>query len=191
MDMRLCPISPNATITAASSVLPALQYHNFDASRAKMDVCGKPSYLRPDPGGCLLPWPYSLAWVLIHLPVTILRVKRWEKVQTLSIILAIFSIYFTLQAYTTHLEPSQILVWMPLAVVLDIGAMMQLVFLIVEEYGMALLWAALLDSFTRPFRPRRRYSLKRMGEHELVPQSNGFDRGKGKGPLRASVSARR
>jgi hypothetical protein len=171
LDLGFCNLSPNATIALASEFSPELQYHHFAASRAKMDVCGKPAYLRPDPGGCLLPWPYTLAWVLIHLPVTVLRVRRWEKVQTLSIILAIFSIYFTLQAYTTHMSPSQIMVWMPLAIVLDIGSMMQLVFLIVEEYGVALLWAALVDSVLRPFRKRRETKLSRNSVQEEVRHS--------------------
>jgi hypothetical protein len=138
--MDVCNLSPNATIGLG------LQFSNFSASRQNIAPCGQPTYLRPDPGGCLLPWPYTLAWILIHLPVTILRVRSWERVQTLSLVLATFSVYFTLQAYTTHLAADQILVWMPLAIVLDIGAMMQLVFLIVEENGILLLWLALVGS---------------------------------------------
>ncbi|KAJ0164561.1 hypothetical protein CTA2_714 [Colletotrichum tanaceti] len=62
-----------------------------------------------------------------------------------------FSVYFTVQAYTSHLPPAQILLWMPLPLVLDIGAMMQLVFLIVNENGTAILRSALKESVVCPF----------------------------------------
>ncbi|KAM5343644.1 hypothetical protein ACJ41O_012181 [Fusarium nematophilum] len=104
---------------------------------ANMNVdCAKdPSYIRPDDAGSILPWPYTLAWFLIHFPVTLIRVHRWERVQALSIILAIITIWFQLQAYTSSIHPDSVLVWMPIFVVLDIGAMMQLFFLIVEDTG--------------------------------------------------------
>ncbi|KAF9877874.1 hypothetical protein CkaCkLH20_04450 [Colletotrichum karsti] len=149
--MDVCTLSPDAVVGFNRTDNSTLLLSDFNASRRNMEPCGAPTYLRPDPGGCLLPWPYTMAWILIHLPVTVLRVTRWEKVQALSIILAFFSVYFTVQAYTTHLVPDQVMVWMPLAVVLDIGAMMQLVFLIVEENGIALLWSAFRESIVRPF----------------------------------------
>lgn len=145
MDLAACSISPNTTVSAPLS----LQYHHFDPSRANIAPClpDSPStYIRPSTGGSLLPWPYSLAWLLVHLPVTVLRVSHWQRVQTLSLVLAVFSIYFTLQAYTTHLEPHQVLVWAPLPIILDVGAMMQLAFLVVRENGVLLLWCAFKDS---------------------------------------------
>lgn len=93
------------------------------------------SYIRPDDAGSFLPWPYTLAWFLVHFPVTLIRVHRWERVQALSIILAIITVWFQIQAFTSSIEPDAILVWMPIFVVLDIGAMMQLAFLIIEESG--------------------------------------------------------
>lgn len=101
------------------------------------------SYIRPDDAGSILPWPYTLAWFLIHFPVTLIRVHRWERVQALSIILAIITIWFQLQAYTNSIHPESVLVWMPIFVVLDIGAMMQLAFLIVEDNGFRSLLKAL------------------------------------------------
>nr|XP_036583731.1 uncharacterized protein CTRU02_06370 [Colletotrichum truncatum]KAF6792874.1 hypothetical protein CTRU02_06370 [Colletotrichum truncatum] len=178
--MDVCTLSPTTVVGFNSTGNSTLLLSDFDASRRNMAPCGAPTYLRPDPGGCLLPWPYTMAWILIHLPVTVLRVTRWEKVQTLSIILAFFSVYFTIQAYTTHLVPDQIMVWMPLAIVLDIGAMMQLVFLVVEENGVALLWSALRESISRPFirhqtgdmpLPSRR---GQMSERSKIPADRGL-----------------
>ncbi|TKW55872.1 hypothetical protein CTA1_11755 [Colletotrichum tanaceti] len=141
--MDICKVSPTAYIGLNSTDGEPLLFHDSEESRRNIGSCGPPTYLRPDPGGCLLPWPYTMAWILIHLPVTVLR--------TLSIILAFFSVYFTVQAYTSHLPPAQILLWMPLPLVLDIGAMMQLVFLIVNENGTAILRSALKESVVRPF----------------------------------------
>ncbi|SPO07088.1 uncharacterized protein DNG_09782 [Cephalotrichum gorgonifer] len=154
MSVPICGISPNATISPNFS----LQFHDFDASRANMTNCLSDSdatYIRPSDGGSLLPWPYSLAWLLIHFPVTVLRVSHWQRVQTLSLVLAVFSIFFTAQAYTTHLAPGQVLVWTPLPIILDVGAMMQLVFLIVRENGVLLLWCALKDSFRKVKGPKK------------------------------------
>ena len=148
MDSPACSIDPNTTVSAALS----LQFHHFDLSRANIAPCladSDATYIRPSDGGSLLPWPYALAWLLVHLPVTVLRVSHWQRVQTLSIALAVFSVYFTLQAYMTHLEPHQVLVWTPLPIILDVGAMMQLAFLIIRENGVLLLWCAVKDSIRR------------------------------------------
>ncbi|OLN94160.1 hypothetical protein CCHL11_07165 [Colletotrichum chlorophyti] len=64
---------------------------------------------------------------------------------------AFFSICFTIQAYTTHLAPDQVMAWMSQAIVLDIGALMQLVFLVAEKNSVAQLWSALTQSMLRPF----------------------------------------
>ena len=148
MASLACSIDPNTTVSKALS----LQFHNFDLSRANIGPCladTDATYIRPSDGGSLLPWPYSLAWLLVHLPVTVLRISHWQRVQTLSVVLAVFSVYFTLQAYTTHLEPHQVLVWTPLPIILDVGAMMQLAFLIARENGVLLLWCAVKDSIRR------------------------------------------
>ncbi|KAF4472922.1 hypothetical protein FALBO_185 [Fusarium albosuccineum] len=109
---------------------------DFFASLQLGDTCADAaSYIRPDDAGSILPWPYTLAWFLIHFPVTLIRVHRWERVQALSLILAVTTVWFQLQAYTSSIQPDAVLVWMPIFVVLDIGAMMQLVFLIAEDSG--------------------------------------------------------
>ncbi|KAF4426504.1 hypothetical protein F53441_14127 [Fusarium austroafricanum] len=123
---------------------------DFYNSSTKANPCiDLPSYIRPDDAGSILPWPYTLAWFLIHFPITLIRVHRWERVQALSLILAIITIWFQLQAYTSSTDPDSVLVWMPVFVVLDIGAMMQLAFLIVEQNGFRPLLKALPMVFSR------------------------------------------
>jgi hypothetical protein len=92
---------------------------------------------------------------VIHFPVTLIRVHRWERVQALSIILAITTSVYHIQAYTSGVAPEAVLVWMPIFVVLDIGAMMQLIFLIIEDTGFKPLVRAIPKTFRRA---RRRSS---------------------------------
>lgn len=140
-----CPV--NSTIIGN----PGLGYHwgDFYDSYVTAKSCAAPSYIRPDHAGSILPWPYTIAWFLVHFPVTLIRVHRWERVQALSLILAVMTIAFQLQAYANGLGPEAVLVWMPIFVVLDIGAMMQLVFLIIEDTGFWPLVHALPASFRR------------------------------------------
>lgn len=133
-------------VVANKTSLP-LNYFNVTGSTTD---CGKTTYIRPYHGGSLLPWPYTLVLLIIHLPVTIMRVRRWQKVQALSIVLAVISIFVTVQAYTTQLKPDLVMVWMPLPITLDIGAMMQLAFLIIQENGAVILWRSLKHSLRLP-----------------------------------------
>ena len=132
--MTLNACFPNNTSIGPPEL--GLKFENFSSSLSLGTACtSNASYIRPDEAGSFLPWPYTLAWFLVHFPVTLIRVHRWERVQALSIILAIIAIWFQVQAYTSSIEPDAVLVWMPIFVVLDIGAMMQLAFLIIEESG--------------------------------------------------------
>jgi hypothetical protein len=55
-------------------------------------------------------------------------------VQVLSLALAVFAAACTVQSFvSTRFKPEGVLVWMPLTLPLDAGAMMQLMALIVEE----------------------------------------------------------
>ncbi|KAJ4171541.1 hypothetical protein NW754_013309 [Fusarium falciforme] len=147
---------------------------DFSASLAHGEYCAKnASYIRPDDAGSILPWPYTLAWFLIHFPITLIRVHRWERVQALSIILAVTTVWFQLQAYTSSIEPEAVLVWMPIFVVLDIGAMMQLVFLIVEDNGFWPLVRALPNFL--PLSARRSSTASRtvVGSEEVRIEGSG------------------
>lgn len=94
-----------------------------------------------------MPWLYALFILLFHLPACIIRAVRWESAQYLALGLAIFGVALTIQAYvSTRFEPSEVLVWMPPALTLDVGAMLQMIVLIIEKHGKKALIKALKTS---------------------------------------------
>ncbi|KAF7539912.1 hypothetical protein G7054_g1772 [Neopestalotiopsis clavispora] len=128
-----CGIHDNTTIGPPEY---EAQYWQFLTSMAQNATCSERTYLRPDTAGSIIPWPYALAWLLIHAPVVLIRVTRWEKVQALSLVLAATSIGWTIEAYlSTQRRADEVLVWTPLTVILDVGAVMQLAFLIAEDFA--------------------------------------------------------
>lgn len=91
------------------------------------------SYLRPDAGGALLPWVYTIIIIVIHVPVVIIRVVRWEIVQTWCIVATLFTVILYTQAYiSTGFAADKILVWTPIILVIDAGSMLQIFFLVLE-----------------------------------------------------------
>lgn len=73
------------------------------------------SYLRPDVGGALLPYFYTIIIILLHIPVVVIRVVRWEKVQAWCLAAVVFTLAVTIQGYvSTKFDPAQILTWTPL-----------------------------------------------------------------------------
>lgn len=91
------------------------------------------SYLRPDDGGALLPWIYTVIVILVHIPTVLIRVVKWERVQTWSLVLTLFTVVIYIQAYvSTEFEASKILVWTPIILIIDAGSMLQLFFLVLE-----------------------------------------------------------
>lgn len=121
-------------------------YSAFTASLADALQCAE-TYLRPDPGGSLLPWLWAFFLLLLHFPACVIRASRWESAQYLALSLAVLNLAITLQAYlSTKLKPEEVLVWMPLTLLLDIGAMMQLVVLILERHGIKPLQLAVKDA---------------------------------------------
>jgi hypothetical protein len=96
--------------------------------------CGS-SYLRPS-GGSFMPWIYLALLILIQAPTTLRRVRDWEKARALALVLTLFHEFIQFLAYrSTQLAPEKVLIWAPLTLILDAGAMMQLVVLLVEKYG--------------------------------------------------------
>ena len=94
------------------------------------------SYIRPGSSNSLIPWIYSLVILFLHLPLVVIRVVRWETGQIWALAMATFSVILTIVAYwATGLDPEKILVWTPIALVLDVGAVMQIFILIAEEDG--------------------------------------------------------
>lgn len=93
-----------------------------------------PSYLRPDIGGALMPWVYTAVIIVVHIPVVVIRVVRWEAVQTWCMADTLLTIIVTVQAYvSTKFQAEKILTWTPLLLVIDAGSMAQVLFLLVED----------------------------------------------------------
>ncbi|EXL42743.1 hypothetical protein FOCG_15188 [Fusarium oxysporum f. sp. radicis-lycopersici 26381] len=128
-----CNFKPNST------VIPGVKFGQFVDG-----INCPPTYLRPDPGGTLVPWLYALFLLFFHLPACIIRALRWESAQYLALGLALFSVALCIQSYlSTGLDAGEVLVWMPLTLMLDIGAMMQIVVLIIEEHTLRRLGGAI------------------------------------------------
>lgn len=131
------------------TIAPGVTYEQFTASFADGITCNA-TYLRPDPGGALIPWLYALFLLLLHLPACIIRAVRWESAQYLALGLAVMGIALCVQAYlSTRLKSDEVLVWMPLTLVLDVGAMLQMVVLIIEKHEFRPLRTALKESSMR------------------------------------------
>ncbi|KAH7013973.1 hypothetical protein EDB80DRAFT_569285 [Ilyonectria destructans] len=144
-----CQFAPNSTI------VPGVEHWQFVKSIEAKVICPS-TYLRPDPGGALIPWLYAVFLLLFHLPACIIRALRWESAQYLALSLALLSVAMCIQSYmSTRLAASKVLVWMPLTLMLDVGAMLQMVVLIVEMYephGTRRLGNALQASLVRIWR---------------------------------------
>jgi hypothetical protein len=92
-----------------------------------------PAYLRPD-GEALLPWIITLIVILVHIPVVVLRVVKWEIVQIWCFVFTGFTLVIYIQAYvSTSFQPGDVLVWTPLLLIIDAGSMSQMFFLINED----------------------------------------------------------
>ena len=91
------------------------------------------SYIRPNSGGALLPWIYTMIVIVFHIPTVIIRVVRWELVQIWSLVFTFFTVAVYIQAYvSSQFDPAKILVWTPIILVIDAGSMLQVFFLILE-----------------------------------------------------------
>ena len=92
------------------------------------------SYLRPDTAGALLPWIYTVVILIIHVPVVIIRVVRWQTVQYWCLVSTLLTVITYVQAYiSTRFDAAKVLVWTPLILVIDAGSMLQVFFLVVES----------------------------------------------------------
>ena len=124
--MAFCFQNPNATI-------PNTIYTCAQALATTFTLPVSISYLRPNKGGALLPWIYTVVIILIHIPVVVIRVVRWEVVQAWCIFFSIFTIIVVTQSYvSTQFDPAKILIWTPIILVIDAGSMIQVFFLVIE-----------------------------------------------------------
>lgn len=85
-------------------------------------------------GVALLPWVYTLVVLIAHLPTVVLRVVKWESAQTWCLAATTLTVVVYCQAYvSTRLAADKVLVWTPLLLLIDAGAMQQIVFLVCED----------------------------------------------------------
>ncbi|MCJ1459179.1 hypothetical protein MMC28_009556 [Mycoblastus sanguinarius] len=88
-------------------------------------------------GGALIPWVYSIVILLVHIPVVIIRVVRWQTVKTWCLAATFSTITITAQAYvSTEFQAEKILTWTPVLLVIDAGSMSQVLFLIIEDFNL-------------------------------------------------------
>ncbi|KAL6717715.1 hypothetical protein ACLMJK_005630 [Lecanora helva] len=125
--MDFCSHLVNATI-GSTNITWGQATSNLLSADFKRD-----SYLRPDTAGALLPWIYTIVLTIVHIPVVLIRVVRWQAVQYWCLVFTFFTIVIYIQAYiSTAFDASKVLVWTPLILVIDAGSMLQVFFLIVE-----------------------------------------------------------
>ncbi|MCJ1384443.1 hypothetical protein MMC17_007559 [Xylographa soralifera] len=126
-SLDLCPLN-------ASEIIGTTNVTWGSVLNVTIREIGGSSYLRPDIGGALLPYVYTIIVIIIHLPVVIIRVVRWQKVQTWSLAATVMTLAVTIQGYaSTGFAPERVLTWTPLLLIIDAGSMAQVLFLIIED----------------------------------------------------------
>ncbi|KAF2421114.1 hypothetical protein EJ08DRAFT_702190 [Tothia fuscella] len=147
-SITLCPnLSSNVIIAGYSLAL-------WNESLSNIHPCGGNTYLRPDAGGALQPYPWTFLQILVHAPVCIVRLARFETTQIWSLCVAALNIGIAIQAYkSTGLSPAEVLVWTPVALILDAGAMLQIHILILEQLGDRNPLRRFVKLVAKPFRP--------------------------------------
>lgn len=126
-DMHFCAQSPNATIGSTQITWAQAE------SNTLHNLTGTVSYLRPNTAGAILPWIYTVAILIVHIPGVFIRVVRWEAVQYWCLLSTFFTLIVYIQAYiSTRFDAAKVLVWTPLILVIDAGSMLQVLFLIIE-----------------------------------------------------------
>lgn len=128
--MNICSQSPNTNIGSTN-----ITWAQVGSNALKNLSNPHPvSYLRPDTAGALLPWIYTIVILIIHIPVVIIRVVRWEAVQYWCLVSTLLTVVTYVQAYiSTTFDAAKVLLWTPLILVIDAGSMLQVFFLIVES----------------------------------------------------------
>ena len=128
--MDICSQSPNMIIGSTNITWAQAGSNTLNNLTTPHTV----SYLRPDTAGALLPWIYTIVILIIHVPVVIIRVVRWQAVQYLCLVSTLLTVVTYVQAYiSTRFDAAKVLVWTPLILVIDAGSMLQVFFLIVES----------------------------------------------------------
>ena len=73
--------------------------------------------------------------LVIHIPIVVIRVVRWETVQNWCLLATFGTIVVQAQAYvSTQFKAEQVLTWTPLLLIIDAGSMAQIVFLLADDF---------------------------------------------------------
>ena len=141
LTFDLCPLN-------TTTFIPGTNYTWGSVVNQPIQDLGSSSYLRPDIGGALLPWIYTVIVIIVHVPIVVIRVVRWQKVQTWCLAATLLTLAVTAQGYyTTKFAPEMVLTWTPLLLIIDAGSMAQVLFLIVEDrHLLSRLWRSVLPS---------------------------------------------
>lgn len=127
-SITLCP-NLNSNLTIAGHSLAV-----WNQSLSNVHPCGGNTYLRPDAGGALQPYPWTIFQIIVHAPVCIVRLAKFERVQIWSLAVAAINTAIAIQAYkSTNLVPEEVLVWTPVVLTLDAGALLQIYILVLEK----------------------------------------------------------
>ena len=128
-SLDLCSFDSNTIISPESNITWA------QALTEPLRTFAGPSFLRPHIGGAFQPWVITVIVLVLHLPVVIIRVVRWEYAQILCLVSSLFTIIVA-QAYASTLfQSSRVLTWTPLPLVIGAGSMAHILFLVIEEFG--------------------------------------------------------
>ena len=147
------------------------------------------TYLRPDDGIAVIPWLYATILLILHLPLALIRVSRWDMGQIWSLVMATFAISLVSLAYgSTQGDPAQVYAWQPTTLIVDVGAVVQVLILLIEQpvedrtavgkdHDDRRIYRAILKLFTRfrgpPARtPQRQPTIDQARERQPL-QSNG------------------
>ena len=92
------------------------------------------TYIRPDAGIATMPWLYSSLFLALHLPLVLVRVLKWNVGQWWSLVMAAFSLSIVSLTYaSTQWDPNQIYAWQPITLIGDLGAVVQVLVLVIEQ----------------------------------------------------------
>lgn len=99
------------------------------------------SYIRPDQGYATIPFLYALAFLFTTFFSVFTRVLlEWKSSQLLTLILASLSLGLITIAYvSTHLHAESIYIWTPLTLVNEIGALIHVMFCVMNDNNFWLL----------------------------------------------------
>jgi hypothetical protein len=101
--------------------------------------------------------------ILVQAPVCIVRLAKFERVQIWSLTVAAINTGIAIRAYkSTNLVPEEVLVWTPIVLILDAGAMLQIYILVLEKVRRSNFLKQVSYALAAPFRSILRPSSRKL-----------------------------